>query len=264
MKIERSHLQQVTAHDSFGRSLVPSSNGLIGFTCMNSSATDIFIKLVFKQKNIIKKLVNTSRNITIESSKNCTHFSIEGLVKKQALRSTSSIIELSDSNGNQVELKQDMNTLNLHLECCDPENKKPFSFYSIIFNSKQKRKNPENFFIKTPENNNSNSPELEYVGTTIPELNEVTANDVVCIDDQRPPSPVRTAYPHFDNITEPIDKCPVCYMEFKRSEIERHTQLCCEKTFSNNVRDTFSGGCSSLDHPSTMPAKNRRIIHPKI
>lgn len=61
-----------------------------------------------------------------------------------------------------------------------------------------------------------------------------------------------------------VDKCPVCYMEFRRVDIERHTQLCCEKTFNSTAREVdFSGGCSSLDHPTTMPTKNRRIIKPK-
>ena len=58
------------------------------------------------------------------------------------------MINLSDSNGNQLILQHDINTLKLHLECCDPENNKPFSFLSISFNSKQKRKNPENSFIE--------------------------------------------------------------------------------------------------------------------
>lgn len=515
MKIERHQLSEITARDSFGRPLLPTTNDLTSFTCTNPNATDIHVKLVFKQKNLIKKILNTSRNITIESSKNCTHFGIGELVKRQALKSSSSMINLSDSNGNQTVLKHDINTLNLHLECADPENNKPFSFFSISFNSKQKRKNPENSFMehetaertieqtgrigqlvilsdsdvdsgefsnassdkeksdkcKIPSNepvvfnlsdspykkkrlqnvprefskkcsfpspslefekgdqnhrslstrlvmmsdknrlktaaeyfirhywqvpgdqfefqyfqfsfneflhkqklNNSvkytekelietvgnsikdqyviqpcplcniffftedltshapsccdnddeieeistsnscsgnkytnnqynnqsdhqsnnpsnnlsqhqlnnapnnvnlaqttdfniprtNSPELEYMGTSIPEFNQVTANDVVCITDQRPPSPVRTSYPHFDTSNGPLDKCPVCYMEFRRVDIERHTQLCCEKTFNSTAREVdFSGGCSSLDHPTTMPTKNRRIIKPK-
>merc|ERR1712079_935571 len=53
----------------------------------------------------------------------------------------------------------------------------------------------------------------------------------ICIDDQKPPSPVRSCYPHFDNVTGPTDKCPVCYLEFRREDLERHTQLCCEKTY---------------------------------
>jgi len=529
MKIERFQLSEITAHDSFGRPLLPTTNDLTSFTCTNPNATDIHVKLVFKQKNLIKKILNTSRNITIESSKNCTHFGIDGLVKRQALKTSSSLINLSDSNGNQLVLQHDINTLNLHLECADPENNKPFSFLSISFNSKQKRKNPENSFMehetaertieqtgrigqlvilsdsdvdsgefsnassdkeksdnkfKLPSNepvilnlsdspykkkrlqnvprefskkcsfpspslefekgdqnhrslstrlvllsdknrlktaadyfirhywqvpgdqfeflyfqfsfdeflhkqqlknsvkysekdlveivgnsikdqyviqpcplcnvffhiedltshapsccdnddeieeissvnsyngnktnnqsnnqynnqsnnrshnrsNNqpqhqptnvfntqpnyysngnsnsnstqmsdfnvprTNSPELEYMGSSIPEFNQVTANDVVCITDQRPPSPVRTSYPHFDNSNGPLDKCPVCYMEFRRVDIERHTQLCCEKTFSKAQEVDFSGGCSSLDHPTTMPTENRRIIKPK-
>ena len=86
------------------------------------------------------------------------------------------------------------------------------------------------------------SPEVQFLRSTSPDLVQLSADDVVCIDDslslKNPPSPVRSCYPHFDKPLEPIDKCPVCYMDFKRSEIERHTQLCCEKTFSSNTRDT--------------------------
>ena len=116
------------------------------FICLNTAATDIFIKLIFKQSNIFRKLVNNSRNLTVEASQNCTHFEIEGgIVKRQQLsaKSISSILELIDNNGNQTTINEDKFSVILHLECCDPENKLPFTFHGISFNSKQKRKSPD-------------------------------------------------------------------------------------------------------------------------
>ena len=161
MKVERQMLREITARDSFGRLLEPATKDLTSFTCTNSNATDIYIKLVFRQRNLIKKLFSTSRNLTVETTKNCTHFSIEGILKRQSLKnaSTSSIIQLTNANGNQIALEEDTNVLKLHIECTDPDNKRPFSFFSITFNDKQKRKNPENtltFQKNNPETNNSN------------------------------------------------------------------------------------------------------------
>jgi len=129
----------------------------------------------------------------------------------------------------------------------------------------------------------------------------LTDNDIICLDDdtatsglhnlellddhnlQRPPSPIRSSYPHFDLSAESTDKCPVCFMNFKESELERHARDCCERTFADteksghfNVRrnsdgtESIVGRASSssardsyLDHPSTRPSQNRRVIKPK-
>ena len=95
--------------------------------------------------------------------------------------------------------------------------------------------NSDNNNVSSLSNFRSNSPDIQVIGSSMPQLNNI--DDIVCITDQKPPSPVRRSYPHFDDTYEPLEKCPVCYMDFKRSEIERHTELCCEKTFSK-ARDT--------------------------
>ena len=92
------------------------------------------------------------------------------------------------------------------------------------------------------------------------------------------PSVVRQSYPHYDVETDNVlEKCPVCYMKYRKSELIRHTPECYDKVHCGYVikgefkvkinkdgSQTIIGRADGPTiHKSNLPSKHRRVIQPK-
>lgn len=128
--------------------------------------------------------------------------------------------------------------------------------------------------LRTVPASNNNFCEIEAVpmGDGTPDPMPQTANspEIICVGDSDDEiRPIRTNYPHFDMVRDDDVQCPLCYMKFRKRDIERHSSRCCDTIMAPQERidqDECYGTSSSMpkDHPSTYPSKNRRVIKPRL